>query len=90
MEEEWILDDDWHYESWRDDAGCQLEESCTELIDTFLNEKGGYYEGKDERLFEHLIKTVGNLLGKEVTIRPISKSFKRINLEVEKWDVAGD
>jgi len=82
-EEEYVMDEDYHYECWRDDAGIQLDEHCQEIIDVFLNDKGGYYEGKDNRLFEHIVGTIGSLLGKQVTIKPLCKSFKRVVVEVK-------
>ena len=73
------IDEDAYYESWRDDAGCRLDDSVKNLIDEFLCELGGYYEGKDDRLFQHIVQHMGHVLNKDVTltIKPIGEGYGR-------------
>lgn len=76
------FDPDMAYESWRDDALTNLDDDICSLIDTHLNHKGGYYEGREDKLFSHAVSILSLLLHQDAQITRLSTPLKRVEVKI--------
>lgn len=78
------IDEDAYYESWKDDGRGRFTDALEQsdikpLIEEFLCELGGYYEGEDDKMFKIMVEYIAQYLNKDVTltIKPIGEGYSR-------------
>ncbi len=77
------FDEDLQYECWKDDSVVRVEESVKHLVDEFLCELGGYFEGRHDKLLNEITADLSLIFGVDVVVKPLSKSFKRQKHTIE-------